>query len=549
MNRYKLPALAIIGLTLLSCMTAAAQSSPPAEHQSHDAHHGAVNERGDKVMGFSHAKTTHHFRLKPDGGSIEVEANDGGDATSRDQIRTHLNHIAQKFAGGDFNAPMLIHAKTPPGVPVMKQLKSAINYQVEETARGARVRITTGNAKALAAIHKFLRFQISDHKTGDSGNVEKTTAGAGSVNLLRAPDHGLQPQTVVDEHGVLHLIYLAGEPGASDVFYVRRAPGQASNQTGFTAPLRVNSQPGSAVAVGTMRGAHIAIGKNGRVHVTWNGSGKATPRGPQNSDPMLYARMNDAGTAFEAERNLMQVSHELDGGGSLATDKAGNVYVVWHGGGEQKGETHRRVWLARSTDEGKTFAAEAPVFRDETGACGCCGMRAFVDGGGALYLLYRTATGLTERGMFLLTSTDQGRSFQGERLDNWTLTTCPMSTVTMTASTAGGKQPQAAWENNGQVFFATLDRISTGSGSDLVKIAAPDPTGQRKHPAIATNARGETILVWAEGTAWKKGGSLAWQVFDRDGKPTAGKGTAPDVPVWGLATVVANADGAFTIIY
>jgi hypothetical protein len=256
--------------------------------------------------------------------------------------------------------------------------------------------------------------------------------------------------------------------------------------------------------------------------------------------------MNDAGMAFEAERNLMQFTHELDGGGSLASDTAGNVYVVWHGIAEQKGEEHRRVWLARSTDEGKTFAREVAAFQQETGACGCCGMRAFVDGQGALYVLYRTATGMTERGMFLLTSTDQGKSFTGERLDHWHLTTCPMSSVTMT----GGKQNLGAWENNGQVFFAALNPKAMQKS---LPIAAPDAAsemiGKRKHPAIATNSRGETILGWTEGTGWKKGGSLAWQVFDRDGKPTAEKGTAPDVPVWGLATVVAEANGNFTIVY
>lgn len=143
---------------------------PPSQHD----HHAAVNQRGDQVMGFSHAKTTHHFRLKPDGGIIEVEANDPADTASRDQIRTHLNHIAQKFAAGDFAAPMLIHAQTPPGVPVLKQLKATLKYQLEPTMRGARIRITTSDTKALAAVHDFLRFQISDHKTGDSVEVEKT---------------------------------------------------------------------------------------------------------------------------------------------------------------------------------------------------------------------------------------------------------------------------------------------------------------------------------------------------------------------------------------
>ncbi len=357
------------------------------------------------------------------------------------------------------------------------------------------------------------------------------------VALLRTPANGVQPQAVIDERGTLHLIYLAGEPSASDVFYVKRAAGQAE----FTAPLRVNSQPGSAIASGTIRGAQLALGKNGRVHVAWNGSQKAASDASHNV-PMLYARMNSAGTGFEPQRNLMQHSQALDGGGTVAADRAGNVYVVWHGAGAVKGEEHRRVWLARSSDNGATFAREAAVDQDQTGACGCCGMRAFVDRTGAVYLLYRTATQMTERGMFMLVSLDQGKSFRGQRLDEWTLTSCPMSSVTMT----NAAQPLAAWENNGQVQFAALDaKLAERPAIN----AAPAATGKRKHPAIAVNARGETLLVWTEGTGWKKGGSLAWQLYDRDGQPTAEKGSAEGVPVWGLATAVALPNGEFQIIY
>ncbi|HLJ47676.1 MAG TPA: hypothetical protein VKU01_16785 [Bryobacteraceae bacterium] len=134
-----------------------------------DEHHGAVNQRGDHVMGFSHEKTTHHFRLYSDGGAIEVEANDPKDTQSRDQIQMHLGHIAKMFAAGDFKAPMLIHDRVPPGVPVMQELKSDITYEFSKTERGGRVRITTKNPEALKAVYEFLRFQIADHQTGDSG--------------------------------------------------------------------------------------------------------------------------------------------------------------------------------------------------------------------------------------------------------------------------------------------------------------------------------------------------------------------------------------------
>jgi hypothetical protein len=129
--------------------------------------HDEVNRRGDHEMGFSHEKTTHHFRLAKDGGAIEVTANDQSDAESRDQIRQHLSHIAMMFSAGNFNAPMLIHDQTPPGVPVMKRLKSQIKYEFETIESGGRVRINSSNREAIDAVHAFLRFQITDHQTGD----------------------------------------------------------------------------------------------------------------------------------------------------------------------------------------------------------------------------------------------------------------------------------------------------------------------------------------------------------------------------------------------
>ncbi|HKY04808.1 MAG TPA: hypothetical protein VJQ56_07960 [Blastocatellia bacterium] len=150
---------------------AAAQSS--RRHDHHAGHSEDVNSRGDKAMGFSHTKTTHHFRLFRDGGAIEVEANDPKDAASRDRIRQHLAHIAQAFANGDFAIPEEVHNQVPPGAAAMNRLKEAVKYSFEETERGGRVRISTANAEALSGIHEFLRFQIKDHRTGDPLEVSK----------------------------------------------------------------------------------------------------------------------------------------------------------------------------------------------------------------------------------------------------------------------------------------------------------------------------------------------------------------------------------------
>jgi hypothetical protein len=122
-------------------------------------------------MGFSHEKTTHHFRLFKDGGAIEIEANDPHDKQSRDQIRMHLRHIAKMFATGNFDTPMFIHDQTPPGVPEMQRLKTEIVYKFEQTGKGGRVRISTSNPEASGAVHEFLKLQIKDHRTGDTLDV------------------------------------------------------------------------------------------------------------------------------------------------------------------------------------------------------------------------------------------------------------------------------------------------------------------------------------------------------------------------------------------
>jgi hypothetical protein len=147
------------------------QANPPTSSQ--DEHHQGVNERGDKAMGFSHEKATHHFSLFTDGGAIEVNANDAKDTETRDQIRNHFQHIVMMFAAGNFEIPMLVHAKNPPGADVMTRLKAEIHYSLEETPHGARVRITSENKEALEGIHKFLAFQIKDHESGDSTAITK----------------------------------------------------------------------------------------------------------------------------------------------------------------------------------------------------------------------------------------------------------------------------------------------------------------------------------------------------------------------------------------
>ncbi len=359
----------------------------------------------------------------------------------------------------------------------------------------------------------------------------------GNVKRLRVPNGGIQPQVVVDGKGVLHMIYYQGDPRHGDIFYVR-----SSDEGGtFSRPLRVNSVQGSAIAIGNIRGAHLAIGKGGRVHIAWNGSDKM---GPSGGETMYYTRLNDEGTVFEPQRNVIMSAKGLDGGGSVAADESGNVYVVWHAPEPgTKGEERRRVWVTRSTDEGKTFAQEKAAFDKDTGACGCCGLRAFADNSGNVYVLYRSALQRLQRDTYLLLSTDKGENFHGDDLHPWKIEACPMSSF---AFAEGPADVLAAWETNGQVYFA---RINPATGKKSEPVAAPGDGRDRKHPVVASNKQGQILLVWTEGMGWERGGSVAWQIFNKDGRPTDEKGRAAGVPVWSLVAAIARGDGGFTIVY
>ena len=373
-----------------------------------------------------------------------------------------------------------------------------------------------------------------------------SAADTGSVHIVRLPEGAMQPDLAVDAAGTIHLVYLAGEPSAANVFYVRSSDGGKT----LSPHVQVNSGFGSAIAAGTIRGAQIALGRNGRVHIAWNGSGRALPKPPADprsahpGTPMLYARMNLDTKAFEPQRNLMTRSTNLDGGGSIAADERGGVYVAWHGNGvEGGGEDARRVWIARSLDDGQTFDKESAVFDPSTGVCGCCALRLFAAPAGDLHVLYRSATDKTHRDIYSLVSRDRGQTFAGARVHRWDIGACPMTSMSMTA----GTDVLGAWETDGQVYFAPLSNPAARLTAPVVTDTSE--AARRKHPRLAVNRSGTVLLTWTEGTSWARGGGLAWQGFTPDGKPTGTRGSRPGVPVWSFSAVAARPDGGFTIFY
>jgi hypothetical protein len=349
------------------------------------------------------------------------------------------------------------------------------------------------------------------------------------VQLERVPEGGVQPQIATARDGTLHLIYLIGNPSAGNVRYVTKKAGAAE----WSRPRTINSTPATAVAMGTIRGAQIAVGKDDSLHVVWNG-----PGGKDRPAPLFYTRSLDRGATFDKQRDLQAGTQGLDGGASIAASAKGEVYIVWHGApaGAAPGEINRRVFVLKSIDNGGSFSEPKIANADDPGVCACCSLKTFVNPSGELLTLYRAARSMAQRDITLMTSTDGGATFQHRNVGPWAISACPMSSASVIAE---GTQTRAAWEAEGKVYTSLLDATSE---------ALAVSEDKSRHPALAVNAHGETLVTWSIGTGWEKGGQIAWVVLDPTGEPTTERGVKEGVPVWGFSAAYAEGE-KFVILY
>ena len=370
---------------------------------------------------------------------------------------------------------------------------------------------------------------------------------APKVTITRLGPDRVQPVAATSSDGTLHVVCLSGKAESSDLQYLRRPAGKAE----FDPPVRINSTPGSAVAMGAIRGPSMSLGKDGRLHVVWNGSlASASGKDAQANLPLWYSR-SDLKGAFEPQRNIITRTRDLDGGGVVAADRFGAVTIAWHAddpAASSHGEAYRRVFVARSTDEGAAFAPEAPVTPEDYGACACCATGAYADPCGRVVMLYRAARAGKARDVVLLRSDcaeniPSALTFVARILDQWPIGACPMTSCSLAEGPAGSTL--LAWETKGQVWGS---RCAASDGVVSKPFPAPGAGDGRKHPRIVANSRGQLLLVWTERAT--KDTALAWQVYDDKGAPIAGaSGKAEGVPMWSFAAAAAASDGGFEVIY
>lgn len=269
-----------------------------------------------------------------------------------------------------------------------------------------------------------------------------------------------------------------------------------------SSPVMVNQQAGVATA---WRGdpPSIAVADKS-VYVLW--TARVEKDGRKGTD--LYLSVShDQGKTFaspvKVNDDKLPGAHGMH---SLAVANDGKIYAAWlderniitpkpskHAGGHHM-ESNRELFIAYSSDGGKTFSANRKVAEN---ACPCCKTALAVSPDGTLYAGWRQVLPGNFRHIAVASSTDGGASFSAPVIvsdDKWMLQGCPVSGPSLAADASGTLKVvwYAAGENAapGLYFAETRDKGRTFSPRSLLMQETVKGT-----PALAGTSD-RAVAIW-----------------------------------------------------
>ena len=334
---------------------------------------------------------------------------------------------------------------------------------------------------------------------------------AGCNHLAATRDKPLPPQPVqISAPGIdaAEPAVASARDGSFYVAWVNHDAKQADvmlarlNDAGAVqgSPVRVNRLAGAATA---WRGDQpsVAVAPDGAVHVLWTARVDA---GEKHGTDVYLSSSTDRGQSFATE---VKVNDDKEPGAhgmhSLAVAGDGRIYAAWldernvHAPmPSTKGEGHhmesnRDLYLAYSTDGGRTFSANKKVASD---ACPCCKTALTVSPDGTLYAGWRQVLPGSFRHIAVAGSTDGGNKFSTPVIvsdDRWVLQGCPVSGPSLSVDRVSGNL-KVVWYAAGEgsaagVYFAE----SKDKGHSFTPRESLSQETVRGTPTIAG-----TIALW-----------------------------------------------------
>ena len=339
-------------------------------------------------------------------------------------------------------------------------------------------------------------------------------AAAPTVMQLSAPGvDAAEPVTASGADGTFYVAWVNHEAKQADVMLARFT----HNGEMQGPPVRVNQQQSVATA---WRGDQpsLAVAEDGSVFVVWTAR---VHTGGKHGTDLYMSVSNDRGqtfpTAVKINDDKVPGAHGMH---SLAVAKDGRVYVSWldernvhkpKPSTKAEGhhmESNRDLFIAHSTDGGRTFSPNRKVASE---ACPCCKTSLAVSNDGTLYAGWRQVLPGSFRHIAVVSSTDGGATFSSPKIvsdDKWVLQGCPVSGPSLSVDPAGSLKVlwYAAGDANepGLYISQSTDKANSFSPRQLV---AHGPV--RGTPSLAPGGDSAVAFWESAGAAETKLGMLA----------------------------------------
>jgi len=316
-------------------------------------------------------------------------------------------------------------------------------------------------------------------------------------------DGQFNPYVVSDNRGGFYFAYVERKNGLSNVMLQHSPQGGA-----FSPAVRVNSRAGDG-AVRNENPPKMAMGRKNEVYVVW-----ASERERWKGN-IRFARSLNGGKTFEPAIDVNSgVSQRPIGRAfqSIAVDAKGRIFVVWI---DERNKTAAsrggEIWMAVSTDQGKTFSPDRKILAD---VCECCRTSIAVDSAGRIFVSYRVvpSSGPMLRDIAIARSDDEGKTFNPSLVnrDGWDINACPIAGATMTIDSSD--RLHVAWFTQSgetpRLFFAS----STNHGASFTKPAVFDRSQKlAKHAHVVSLSGNRVLIAWDDQNT---ASFVSWGVFD-----------------------------------
>lgn len=290
----------------------------------------------------------------------------------------------------------------------------------------------------------LVAFAIACSRKGAGETVAKKAAVgefSAPLRLSNGNTDAAEPALAAAGDGTIYAAWVEHRPKReADVMFTRLD----QNGNAVSQPVRVNPREGQASA---WRGdpPTIATAKDGSIYVGWTGRSAAEGH----ATDIFLSTSRDGGRTFEQPVKVNDDKElVVHGMHSIGVDGNGRILLAWLDErsvkmemtdekgkmDEHKMEANREVYVASSTDGGRTFSKNILVARE---ACPCCKTALTVAPDGRVYVAWRQVLPGNYRHIAVASSTDSGQSFSEPVIasdDKWMIAGCPVSGPALAAS-------------------------------------------------------------------------------------------------------------------